>query len=204
MKSLAFGLVSVMALGLALSGSAHGASDDVVWNATTDYYDVRLELAAGAGSGSITIASHPGGAPWVGLLDPGLVLNSDPSVGPDSLVDDGIFLHASGGAFDSAGLVLVDLDGVAFDGAVPFGSGPYSLMPKVPPPLELFETAILAISLTDQNGSLISRSTYPILTLTPEPTATLLSLMVLPLVVSRLSRRWPATTGRPGAPAARG
>ena len=179
LKNLLFAIVSVLGLLAGLSDSARAytlPNGNIVWDLSTADHDIRLEVFAGGHLGSMTLTTRATGVSQIGSINPALVQDRDASAGgADEFIGEGLFDPFPSLVVD---ITLVDLDGVAFDGALSSGSpgDVYQLIPATPPPLSMFETANVnyRVQYIDQFGNNQFGFFTEAITALPEPGAALL------------------------------
>ena len=111
----------------------------------------------------------------LGSLNPGVVYDRDAGLGQsDEMIAQGLF-----GPSLTVNISLVDLDGIAFDGAIPRPGYSGSLLPASPPPLSMFETATVFLLPVPGSVQILQISALP------EP---VLGLLLLPLAAAALLR----------------
>lgn len=178
-------------LGLApAAGAVLTPGGNTLWNLSAGSYQIAIEVFPGSSLGTMTVVNLANGLSAVGSLYPASVVDR-PHGQSDELVADGFFQNET--FFPLLGLgeivpgsnthqgeihvSLVDLDGVAFDGAQPGFSGQF-LLPVDMPPLSLFESGSVAIThfaFDDALGGFVpSVQTLPVAGV-PEPSLALLA-----------------------------
>jgi hypothetical protein len=193
------------------AGAVLTPSGTTLWNLSAGDYQIAVEVYAGSSLGTLTLTNSLNGRSAVGSLYPAFVVDR-PHGEIDELVADGYFQNETffpalglgeiaPGSNPYQGLVhlsLVDVQGVAFDGALPgFVPGQF-LLPVDQPPLSAFETS--AVVITHYEFSSAIGGYAPITqTLTisgvPEPGLAPFTLLA-PLVGLLASRRQGAGTTR--------
>ena len=202
-----------LVLGLALAPRADAVltpSGTIQWTLSAGSFDISIEVYQGSGIGPMTVLNHANGRTAVGSLYPAAVIDR-PHGQIDELTADASFQNEAffpmlglgditPGSNPSQGHVmvsLIDVQGIAFDGAGPSLGGELSVLPVDQPPLSVFESGSVTITHFEFSAALGGfapiTQVLPITGLVPEPS---LALLLLPLVALAAARARLTLRGR--------
>ncbi len=179
MTARLFALAPALAFAALVAQPAAGyelPNGNVVWELSAGDYDVRIEELHDEEIGFMSFTNRVTGETRVGDLNPGFAYDRDSAKG---LFDEG-FARATFGSTLVVEMQLLDWDGTAFDGAIRDEEYPASLLTASPPPLAVFESAVLTFTPLDGSDPVqfdIDRL--------PEPGVALLALPLLVLLAAR-------------------